>query len=83
MLKLNQRKVCVRGGFAMWPIQKRRIEVMFSDGKTGVISPYLLNTYIETGKIVQFKRRSGWVRIGEASIRGNDGYYEGRNRRRH
>ena len=67
----------------MWPIQKRRIEVMFPDGKTGAISPYLLNTYIETGKIVQFKRRSGWVRIGKAPIRGTDGHYKGRDRRRH
>lgn len=64
----------------MW--RKRRIEVMYPDGETDAISPYLLNTYIQTGKIVRFKRSGDWVLVSEGPLRGEDGRYQGRERRR-
>jgi len=66
----------------MWKhAQRRKIEVKFVNGETGELSPYLLNTNIETGRIVEFRRSSGWVRIGRDPIRGTDGNYKGTDRR--
>jgi hypothetical protein len=66
----------------MWPFRKRQVEIMYPDGETDVISPYLLNTYIQTGKIVRFKRGGYWVLISKGPMRGQDGRYKGRERRR-
>ena len=66
----------------MWPFRKRRVEVMYPDGETDAINPYLLNTYIQMGKIVRFKRGGDWVLISAGPIRGQDGGFHGRERRR-
>jgi hypothetical protein len=55
---------------------------MYPDGETDAINPYLLNTYIQMGKIVRFKRGGDWVLISEGPIRGQDGGFHGRDRRR-
>lgn len=62
--------------------RKPKIEVTFQNGESGEVSPYLLNTCIETGQIIQFKRSAGWVRIGQDPIRGTDGNYKGVERRK-
>lgn len=67
----------------MRPFGKKRIEVQFDDGHTDAINPALLNTYIETGKITRFKRSDGWVRVGVDPIRGQNGRYGGKDRRKH
>lgn len=63
---------------------KKLITVRYPDGQIDKIPKPLLNTMIETHKIVEFKRKEGWVVVGKDAIRGMDhGYLKGRDRRRH
>jgi len=66
----------------MWPFRKRQVEVMYPDGEIDAINPHLLNTYIQTEKIVRFKRGGDWVLVSEGPIRGQDGGYHDRERRK-
>ena len=60
------------------------IKVRYSDGQVDKIPRPLLNTMIESKKIIEFKRKDGWVVIGRDAIRGMDhGEQEGRDRRWH
>jgi len=68
----------------MWRLANRRkVKVKFQNGETGKINPCLLNTYIETGMILEFRRSGSWARIGRDPIRGGNGRYQGVERRRH
>ena len=51
---------------------RRLIQVRYPDGQVDKIPPPLLNTMIETHKIIEFKRKEGWVVIGSDAIRGVD-----------
>jgi hypothetical protein len=63
---------------------RRLVPVRYPDGRLDKVPPQLLNTMIETHKIVEFKRKEGWVVIGSDAIRGMDhGELEGRERRWH
>jgi len=71
--------------FAMGVFRLRQlITVRYPDGQVDKIPKTLLNTSIETHKIIEFKRKDGWVVVGRDSIRGMDqGYFDGKDRRRH
>jgi len=61
---------------------RKLITVRYPDGQTGKIPKPLLNTMIETKKIIEFKRKEGWVVVGSEFIRGmNHGQFNGRERR--
>ena len=63
---------------------RRLIQVRYPDGQVDKIPPPLLNTMIETHKIIEFKRKEGWVVIGSGAIRGMDhGQLSGKERRWH
>jgi hypothetical protein len=51
---------------------RRLIPVRYADGRVDKIPLPLLNTMIETHRIVEFKRKEGWVVIGTGAIRGMD-----------
>ena len=60
------------------------ITVRYSDGQIDKVPMPLLNTMIETHKIVEFKRKEGWVVIGTDPIRGmNHGQIPDKERRWH
>jgi len=68
----------------MWKYARRRkIQVKFLNGETSEINPFLLNTQIETGKVIAFRRSGGWVQVGRDPIRGSNGHYQGVERRQH
>lgn len=46
------------------------ISVRYPDGQIDKIPMTLLNTMIESHKIIEFKRKEGWVVIGRDVIRG-------------
>lgn len=63
-------------------MHRKLITVKYPDGQINDIPTVLLNTMIETKKIVGFKRKDGWVIIGKDSIRGmGHGHYHGREKR--
>ena len=63
---------------------RRLVPVRYSDGQVDKIPAPLLNTMIETHRIVEFKRKEGWVVIDRDAIRGmNHGQLSGRERRWH
>ena len=57
------------------------ILVVYDDGTHDLIEPYLLDYLITTGRIVQFCRSSGWVKIGRDEIRSGRSDYCGMERR--
>ena len=61
---------------------RKLIPVRYADGHVDKIPPPLLNTLIETHKIIEFKRKEGWVVVGSDAIRGMDyGQLFGKERR--
>lgn len=63
---------------------RKLIQVRYPDGQVDKVPLPLLNTMIETQKIVEFKRKGGWVVIGRDAIRGmNHGHLPGKERRWH
>jgi hypothetical protein len=61
---------------------RKLIPVRYADGHLDKIPSPLLNTLIETHQIIEFKRKEGWVVVGNSSIRGmNHGYLHGKDRR--
>ena len=57
------------------------ILVVYDDGTHDLVEPYLLDYLITTGRVVQFCRSSGWVRIGRDRIRRGGNEYDGTERR--
>jgi hypothetical protein len=51
---------------------RKLIPVRYADGHVDKIPSPLLNTLIETHKIIEFKRKEGWVVVGSDAIRGMD-----------
>lgn len=63
---------------------RKLIPVRYPDGRVDRIPLPLLNTMIEAHKIVEFKRKEGWVIIGRDPIRGmGHGQVCDEERRRH
>lgn len=58
------------------------IQVKYDDEKYDYVKNFMLDKLIETGAISQFRRRSGWVRIGVDPIRKpKSGTFSGSERR--
>jgi hypothetical protein len=57
------------------------ILVVYDNGTHDLIEPYLLDYLITTGRVVQFCRSSGWVKIGRDEIRSGRSDYCGIERR--
>ena len=51
---------------------RKLIPVRYADGHVDKIPSPLLNTLIETHKIIEFKRKVVWVVVGSDAIRGID-----------
>lgn len=66
-------------------MERQRIEVIYPDGTTGHVSNDVLDVLIATGKIIKFRRASGWVDIvrNQAQLRDyrRNENYPGRDRR--
>ena len=52
------------------------------EGAPGLVDARHLEYLIKTGKITAFKRKQGWVKIGEDPIRQGSGEFSGRDRRK-
>jgi hypothetical protein len=59
------------------------IKVIYVDNSAGLVKASTLEQLIHTGKIVAFRRSSGWAKIGRDPVRGGGGRYEGPERRNH
>jgi len=57
------------------------LKVIYVNEKHDMVKDYLLDSFIETGKIRKFKRSDGWVTVGVDLIRGKGGCYSGPERR--
>jgi hypothetical protein len=57
------------------------IKVIYKDNSAGIVRASSLQQLISSGKIVAFRRSSGWVKIGRDPVRGLGGRYEGPDRR--
>jgi len=63
---------------------RRLVPVRYPDGHTDKVPSVLLNTMIENHKIIELKRKEGWIVIGVDAIRGmNHGRLTGKDRRWH
>ncbi len=61
------------------------IQVMYADQRYDLIKASQLEDYIRQGKIIKFKRSSGWVTVGVDPLRGRTALtriYTGPERRR-
>lgn len=57
------------------------ILVVYDDGTHDMVESYQLDYLISTGRIVEFCRSSGWVKVGKDPIRGPEKEYSGPERR--
>jgi hypothetical protein len=59
------------------------IQVNYADDRYDYVKDFMLDSLIEAGKVTQFRRSSGWVRVGEDPIRSRrpSGGYSGADRR--
>lgn len=57
------------------------ILVVYDNGTHDLIEPYLLDYLVTTGRVVQFCRSSGWVKVGRDKIRSGRSDYCGIERR--
>lgn len=60
------------------------IPVVLKDGTSRQVFPQVLDGLLDSGKVMVFKRSSGWVLVGKDPIRscgGSSGKYEGAERR--
>ncbi|KAF0220049.1 MAG: hypothetical protein FD174_1494 [Geobacteraceae bacterium] len=57
------------------------ILVVYDDGTHDMVEAYQLDYLINTGRIVEFCRSSGWVKIGKDPIRGPEKEHFGPERR--
>ncbi len=58
------------------------IHVLYHDGKYDMVKDRYLGSYIDSGRILKFKRKDGWVTIGVDPIRESDRTYIGPERRK-
>lgn len=58
------------------------IKVIYHDNSAGAVKDYFLDELLRSGKIVAFRRASGWVNVGRDPIRQGTEAYEGPERRR-
>jgi len=58
------------------------INIEYQNGEHDMISDFMLEPYIQSGKMRRFKRRDGWVNIGIDPTRGKGGSYQGPDRRK-
>ena len=58
------------------------IKVIYHDNSAGVVKDYLLDDLLRAGKVVAFRRSSGWVTIGRDPVRQGGSEYAGPERRR-
>ncbi|SNB45856.1 GSU3473 family protein [Geobacter sp. DSM 9736] len=58
------------------------ILVVYDDGTHDLIESYRLDYLISTGRVIQFCRSSGWVKVGRDPVRSSSGEYHGTERRR-
>lgn len=60
------------------------IPVVYSSGTHDLVKPEMLNRLLSSGEIAEFKRTTGWVKVGNDPIRQmQQGNYPGRFDRRH
>lgn len=57
------------------------IKVIYQDNHAGEVKDYLLDELIRKGRIVAFRRSSGWVTIGRDAVRQGQSDYIGPERR--
>jgi hypothetical protein len=57
------------------------IRVIYADNRSGTVKDHQLDGLITKGKIVAFRRASGWATIGRDPLRGSGGEYSGPERR--
>jgi hypothetical protein len=57
------------------------IRVLYQNGKYDMVKDAFLGKYIESGKLLKFKRKDGWATVGIDPIRGAGGPYVGPERR--
>lgn len=58
------------------------IKVIYKNNSADMVKDYLLDGLITSGKIVAFRRSSGWVTIGRDPVRSGKREYPGPERRR-
>ncbi len=58
------------------------IKVIYKDNSADMVKDYLLEGLIASGRIVAFRRSSGWVTIGKDPVRNGRRDYAGQERRR-
>lgn len=58
------------------------IRVVYQNGKYDMVKDSILGAYIDSGKILKFKRKDGWATVGIDPIRGSGTSYIGPERRR-
>jgi hypothetical protein len=61
------------------------IQVNYTDERYDYVKDFMLDALIQSGKVAQFKRSSGWVRVGADPIRSKQAgdAYNGSDRRSH
>jgi hypothetical protein len=57
------------------------INIIYENGEHDMISDFMLDPYIKSGKMRKFKRRDGWVDVATDPTRGRGGSYQGPDRR--
>lgn len=57
------------------------LKVIYENDKHDMVKNFMLDRFIESGKIRKFKRSDGWVTVGVDMIRGKGGSYNGPDRR--
>ncbi len=57
------------------------IRVLYQNGKYDMVKDVFLGNYIESGKLLKFKRKDGWATVGVDPVRGKGGQYLGPDRR--
>ncbi len=57
------------------------LKVIYDNDKHDMVKTYLLDRFIEAGRIRKFKRSDGWVTVGVDLTRGKGGSYSGPERR--
>ena len=57
------------------------INIEYENGEHDMISDFMLEPYIKSGKMRKFKRREGWVDVSIDPTRGTGGSYQGPDRR--
>lgn len=59
------------------------IMVRYMDGSYDMVVSHRLEGLIKAGRIIEFRRENGWVRIGRDPVRREAMEYKGEERRKH